>query len=123
LGIKEKSNLALLYARPEFAMEIPYGVEVRRRAQGHVDVIVAFFWRSTTLELRIGTMSQMIFPSGNLWIAWPKKTSGIVTDISDHAVRAIALPLGLVDNKVCAIDETWTALRMVWRRTLRSTTE
>ncbi len=68
-------------------------------------------------------MGQMIFPSGALWIAWPKKTSGVSTDISDHTVRDIGLARGLVDNKVCAIDETWTALRMVWRVTRRTTSD
>ena len=61
----------------------------------------------------------MIFPAGGLWIAWPKKASGVSTDLSDHAVRAAALPRGLVDNKVCALDETWSALRLVWRREKR----
>ncbi len=62
----------------------------------------------------------MIFPDGGLWIAWPKRASGVETDLSDEAVREVALPLGLVDNKVCAIDETWSGLRVVWRRERRS---
>jgi len=123
LGVKENSKLALLHAPPSFAMEIPTGVEVRRRAQGRVDVIVAFFFRSTVLEHQIEAMGQMIFPSSSLWIAWPKRSSGVTTDLSDRAIRDIALPLGLVDNKVCAIDETWTALRMVWRLTRRTATD
>lgn len=102
-------------------MDIPSSVKVRRRAQGRADVIVAFFSRSTVLARQIEAMGQMIFPSGSLWISWPKKSSGVSTDITDHAVRDIALPLGLVDNKVCAIDETWTAMRMVWRLTRRTT--
>jgi hypothetical protein len=61
----------------------------------------------------------MIFPAGGLWIAWPKRTSGVATDITDHVIREEALPLGLVDNKVCAVDETWSGLRVVWRRELR----
>lgn len=121
LGSKEKSKLALLHAPPSFKMEITTGVEVRRRAQGRVDAIVAFFSRSTVLERQIEAMGQMIFPPGNLWIAWPKRSSGVTTDLSARAVRDIALPLGLVDNKVCAIDETWMALRMVWRLARRTT--
>jgi hypothetical protein len=58
----------------------------------------------------------MIFPSGGLWISWPKRSSGMETDVADVAVRNMALRHGLVDNKVCAIDETWSALRFVWRR-------
>jgi len=57
----------------------------------------------------------MIFPSGGLWIAWPKRASGLETTMTEHVVREVALPLGLVDNKVCAIDATWTGLRVVWR--------
>jgi hypothetical protein len=57
----------------------------------------------------------MVFPSGGLWIAWPKKSSGMATDMTDHMVREAAIARGLVDNKVCAVDDTWTALRLVWR--------
>lgn len=57
----------------------------------------------------------MVFPAGGLWIAWPKKASGIGTDLTDHAVREAAIAHGLVDNKVCAVDDTWTGLRLVWR--------
>jgi hypothetical protein len=61
-----------------------------------------------------------VFPAGGLWVSWPKKASGVETDMTDHAVRGLAQPIGLVDNKVCAIDENWTALRLVWRRENRS---
>jgi len=121
LGVKEYSKLALLHAPANFKIEIPTGVEVRRRTPGRVDVIVAFFSRSTVLERQIEAMSQMIFPSGALWIAWPKRASGVTTDLTHHVVRDVALTPGLVDNKVCAIDETWTALRMVWRLSRRTT--
>jgi hypothetical protein len=57
----------------------------------------------------------MVAPAGGLWVAWPKRSSGVDTDLTDHGVRACALPFGLVDNKVCAVDTTWTALRLVWR--------
>jgi hypothetical protein len=57
----------------------------------------------------------MVHPAGGLWIAWPKRSSGVATDLSDHTVRDLALDRGLVDNKVCAIDEVWTGLRLVWR--------
>ena len=61
----------------------------------------------------------MIFPSGGLWVAWPKRASGLETTMHEGVVREVALPLGLVDNKVCAIDETWSGLRVVWRRERR----
>ena len=62
------------------------------------------------------TLALVMAPTGGLWIAWPKKSSGVATDLSDNAIRAAALPRGLVDNKVCALDATWSALRLVWRR-------
>ncbi len=77
---------------------------------------MVFVTRAELLRRDIETLSQSIFPNGALWVAWPKKTSGVSNDITDHVVRQVALPLGLVDNKVCAIDEYWTGLRLVWRR-------
>jgi hypothetical protein len=70
-------------------------------------------------EHEIEARGQCVLPDGSLWVAWPKRTSGVATDLTDHAARALALPIGLVDNKVCAIDQTWTALRFVWRRDQR----
>jgi hypothetical protein len=83
-------------------------------------VVVAFFVRLSDLARRVGPLGRMVYPAGGLWIAWPKKASGVVTDITDHRVRHEALPLGLVDNKVCAVDATWTGLRLVWRVTERT---
>jgi hypothetical protein len=103
-----------------WAIEIPPDVVVKRRAGGHVDVAVAFFTSAAMLEKRLDALGAMIFPAGGLWIAWPKKTSGVATDLGDNAVRAAALPRGLVDNKVCALDATWSALRLVWRRESRT---
>ena len=80
---------------------------------------MAFFTQRRELERRLDALGTMIFPAGGLWIAWPKRTSGVVTDITDNVVRELALPRGLVDNKVCAIDETWSGLRVVWRRERR----
>jgi len=119
LGIVEGSVLAVLAAPAELVLDLPPGVEVRRQARGVADVVVAFFTGMTALEGRIHRLAPMVFPAGGLWIAWPKRASGMATDITDDHVRRVALPLGLVDNKVCAIDATWTGLRLVWRRSLR----
>jgi hypothetical protein len=116
LGIREGSSLAILAAPPEFALALPAHVTVRRQARGRADVVLAFFIRQKKLDQRLPGLGSMVFPSGGLWIAWPKRSSGLATDLNDYAVRALALPQGLVDNKVCAIDETWSALRFVWRR-------
>ncbi len=91
-----------------------------RRAVWAADVVLAFFTEAAELERRLDRLGAMVFPAGGLWIAWPKRTSGVATDLTDHAVRASALPRGLVvDDKVCAVDATWTGLRLVWRRELR----
>ncbi len=115
IGIKEGSRLQLLFAPRDLALELPPNVSVRRQARGPTDVVVAFFKVRSELEQRVDGLGSIIFPSGSLWIAWPKKSSGVVTDLTDNAVREAVLPRGLVDNKVCAIDQTWSALRFVWR--------
>ena len=80
------------------------------------DVIVVFVsWRAE-LEAELGRLRDRMAPACGLWIAWPKKAAKVPTDMSDNVVREVALPTGLVDNKVCAIDETWSALRLVIRR-------
>jgi hypothetical protein len=115
LGIVGGSTVALIGAPPGVIGRLPKGVTVRRRAGGHANVVVAFFARREDLARRIEALSRMIHPDGGLWIAWPKRSSGLTTTVTEDVVRKVALPLGLVDNKVCAIDATWTGLRVVWR--------
>jgi len=122
LGIKEGATLALLDVPPGVIEDLPAGVVVKRQARGHANVVVAFFTERAQLERRLPLLEKMIFPNGGLWIAWPKRVSGVATDITDEVVREVALPRGLVDTKVCAIDETWSGLRMVWRRQVRTAT-
>jgi hypothetical protein len=119
LGINEGSTVALLAAPPGVLDGLPPGVTVKRQARGKADVVVAFFMERRDFERRIDALGRMIFPSGGLWVAWPKRSSGLETSMGEDVVRAVALPLGLVDNKVCAIDETWSGLRVVWRRERR----
>jgi hypothetical protein len=123
LGIGEGDRLMVLGAPDGFDEtlgELPCGVEVVRTARGRGDVIVAFFDRRREFESRIERLERAIFPDGGLWIAWPKRSSGVSTDMGEDVVREVALPRGLVDNKVCAIDDTWSGLRIVWRRENRS---
>jgi hypothetical protein len=115
LGIRPDSTLALVNAPADLFDGLPPGVVVRRRASGRADVVVAFITQRAELERRIDALGRVIFPAGGLWIAWPKRASGVATTMTDDVVRQVALPLGLVDNKVCAIDGTWTGLRVVWR--------
>jgi hypothetical protein len=120
LGINEGSTLVLLNAPTGLALELPPSVRVKRQAQGRADVVLVFVTQVRDFERRLDALSSMVFPSGSLWIAWPKRRSGVVTDLTDDAVRRPALARGLVDNKVCAVDDVWTALRLVWRRELRA---
>lgn len=119
LGIKEDYAVAFPRAPEDFSGllgELPDGVVVKRAARGPLDVVVLFVRRRAELERRIEALGRAIHPSGGLWIAWPKRASGVSTDMSEDVVREVGLPLGMVDNKVCAIDETWSGLRLVWRR-------
>ncbi|HEX2678673.1 MAG TPA: hypothetical protein VHM19_18600, partial [Polyangiales bacterium] len=84
------------------------------------DVGLAFFTRARDLESRFGALAKQLDPSGGLWIGWPKKSSGVASDLDENVVRKLGLALGLVDNKVCAIDDTWSGLRFVVRLENRS---
>ena len=83
------------------------------------DVIVAFITWRADLESQLDLLRARMAPTCGLWIAWPKRASKVATDMTENVIREIALPTGLVDNKVCAIDQTWTGLRLVIRRELR----
>jgi hypothetical protein len=123
LGIKPGHRVALLGAphgfEPGTLGELPGDVRIARRAGGRADVIVSFHTRRADLARRLATLRAMMEPAAGLWIAWPKRASGVETDITEDVVREIALPTGLVDNKVCAIDETWSGLRLVIRKSER----
>src|SRR4029077_20515584 len=87
-----------------------------------LDVVVWFVRERATLEEGLAALSARLQPAGALWTAWPKRASGVPTDVTEDVVREVALPTGLVDNKVCAIDETWSGLRLVIRKELRAAT-
>jgi hypothetical protein len=120
LGIKAGMSIVLLQAPSDFQMEVPSGVVVRRQARGRAEVVLAFITLMARLEPRVHAWGSMVFPSGGLWLAWPKQVSGRATDITDGALRSVLLPRGMVDNKICAVDDTWTSLRFVWRRQHRA---
>ena len=118
LGIKPGAMLGVLGEPAGFDAtlgELPPGVEIRHRARGPLDVVVAFFSKRSDLERRLPALRSALASDGGLWIAWPKRASGVPTDLTDNAVRELGLAAGLVDNKVCAIDATWSALRLVYR--------
>jgi hypothetical protein len=120
LGIRPGDRLALLSAPDGFAIDdLPPGVEVSGRARPACQVIVSFHTRRTDLDRRFRTLMRALVADGGLWVAWPKRASGMDTDITEDVVRDVALPTGMVDNKVCAIDDTWSGLRLVLRKELR----
>jgi hypothetical protein len=119
LGIKAEARLGLIGAPDGFDRtlgELPPGVRIRRRLGGQpFDVIVAFFDRRAELERRLPALTHALDPAGGLWLAWPKRASGVPTDLNDDVVRRLGLATGLVDNKVCAVDQVWSGLRLVYR--------
>jgi hypothetical protein len=118
LGIKPGAVVALLAAPPGFEDHLgalPDGVHVRTHARGKVDVIVFFATRERELARRFPGMARALQSDGGLWVAWPKKTSCVATDLTFDPVQQVGLDYGLVDNKVCAIDDRWSALRFVHR--------
>jgi hypothetical protein len=119
LGIKPGHAVAMLGLVPaSFAgsLDLPEGVKLSRalRAQPY-DVIILFVDRLAELERRFGPVLARLHPAGGLWVAWPKKTARKPTDITEDVVRRVGLAGGLVDNKVCAIDDVWSGLRLVVR--------
>ena len=118
LGIKPGARVTLVGAPEGFVLDVPAPeVRIRHRLSGRADndVIVAFAVRHAVLERRLPRLKESLDPAGGLWLAWPKRTSRMATDLSDGSVRELGLAAGLVDNKVCAIDATWSGLRFVYR--------
>jgi hypothetical protein len=123
LGIKEGHVVGLVNDPDEFRPllePLPPAVTFVSGVRGRRDVVVMFARRRSEIESKLGALTKAVFPDGSIWIAWPKKAAakllGIDTDITEDTVREVALPTGLVDNKVCAIDDTWSGLRLVVRR-------
>jgi hypothetical protein len=119
LGIEKGDVVALVNEPPTFRTDldpIPDLVTFRTSLRGSPDVAVMFFTRRRELENRLPLAARAIFPDGAVWVAWHKKSSKVPTDITEDTVREVALPMGLVDNKVAAIDDVWSGLRVVWRK-------
>jgi len=120
LGIKPDHRALFLNAPDNFGAELgelPTGVEVALSARvgGERDVIVWFVRSESELRARFAPLAAKLAAAGGLWVGWPKKSSGVTTDLHENLVREIGLDHGLVDNKVCAIDDTWSGLRFVIR--------
>lgn len=120
LGIKAGSRMAIVNAADEFDMgPLAEGVEVYERATVPLDVILFFTESRSHLERRFAPLAGYLAPAGGLWVAYPKKSSGKQSDLGFRVVQDVGLSAGLVDNKSCSIDETWSAVRFVKRLTDR----
>jgi hypothetical protein len=118
LGIREGSRLLVIHAPQDFAAtlgELPPAVEFVGPGASALDVAILFALDAATVRAEFEALAASLQPAGGLWVAWPKRSSGVSTDLDENVVREIGLAGGLVDNKVCAIDATWSGLRFVWR--------
>ena len=119
LGIAEGAAIAVLNAPPGYldgTIVLPADVAVRTDIRGRVDLIHLFTTSRAELARRIDALGRAIHPAGTLWVSWPKRASRVETDLTEDVIREVALPVGLVDVKVAAIDDTWSGLKLVWRR-------
>jgi hypothetical protein len=127
LGIKPGMSIALLNAPANVDTilgELPGGVTTSRRLTGHRDLVLIFITHQVDLASRLSALTSAIAPNGMIWVAWPKRTSKIDTDMTENVIRDIVLPSsGLVDVKVCAIDHIWSGLKLVIRKTARRAPE
>ena len=117
LGFKE--GMRVVYVNPPSGFAVAGIDDVRARLAKGTDLVVFFTKERGELERRLAALRGAIEPAGMLWVAWPKRASGVATDMAEDTVREVALPTGLVDTKVCAIDEVWSGLRLVVRKELR----
>ena len=118
LGIKEGHRVVLVAAPDhveELLGDLPPGVTLLRQARAPYDVVLLFVTERRILARKLPALAAKMDRAGGLWVCWPKRASGVSTDVTEDTVRDVALPLGLVDNKVCAVDETWSGLRIVYR--------
>ncbi|HKA57779.1 MAG TPA: DUF3052 domain-containing protein [Gemmatimonadales bacterium] len=122
LGIKPGTRIAIVNAPRGYRAtlgKLPEGVIVSATARGSLPFIQFFVKDRGVLEAQLPALLQALEPSGSLWISWPKKASGVLTDITEDVVRAVALPTGLVDVKVAAVDDVWSGLKLVRRLSAR----
>jgi hypothetical protein len=118
LGIRAHTRLVVRAAPDNYRAllaPLPEGVQSARRIDARTDLIHLFATRATALRQGLAAARRNMRMDAVIWVSWPKQASGVDTDLSENGVRALALPLGLVDVKVCAVDETWSGLKLVLR--------
>lgn len=119
LGIKPGHSVATVNEPDEFRsllVDLPGDVDLDAELTGRLDVVVAFYTEHTDLVGDLDRLGAAVFPDRMIWLAWPKKASGVDTDLTGDVVRASVLATKLVDVKVCAISDTWSGLKVVWRK-------
>jgi hypothetical protein len=122
LGLKGGSRIFLLNAPGNYLQlvsPLPEGVQVAPQITSHTDVIHIFSTKKEELSQALHTCLEKMRPNGMIWVSWPKKSSKVPTDITEDTIREVALPLGLVDIKVCAVDDVWSGLKLVIRKEKR----
>lgn len=116
LGIKERSRVFLAKIPSDVHSELKEAFaacQVRKTARGPLDFAMLFAKSRAELQARFASLAAQLAPAGMLWVSWPKKTSGIASDLDENEVRRIGLAAGLVDIKVCAVNQTWSGLKFV----------
>ena len=122
LGLDAKDRVLVRGAPSDYAKLVGLRAEdlTFATSRGAFDIAHVFETCAETLRRELETLAKKLPAAGTIWVSWPKKSAKVATDITEDTVRAIALPLGLVDVKVCAIDATWSGLKLVWRRENRA---
>lgn len=118
LGIKEGFRVAFVDAPKDLAKDLGpllASVRILQRPRRPMDFVLLFTKSAATLERDFAKIAELLSPTGMLWVSWPKKTSGVETDLSENDVRHIGLNAGLVDVKVCAVNDIWSGLKFVYR--------
>lgn len=124
LGIKEGTKVAALAAPKEYRKllePLPRGVLFEDKASAGAKFVHLFVTDRHRLEKELKRLRKVLDDAGTLWVSWPKKSSGVTTNITEDVIREVCLPLGFVDVKVCAVDETWSGLKLMIRRENRKT--
>ena len=123
LGIRAGERIIVINAPGHYRQlldGLPEGVAVSDRIGSNAKFVHLFAIERAELEERLSTIREKLDDAGVLWVSWPKKASGVATDVTEETIRAVALPLGFVDVKVCAVDDTWSGLKLMVRRENRA---
>lgn len=121
LGVKAEDRVCLVGAPDGWLVdELPGSVELRTRITAGADLIVLFCRDVASLARRLSKAADAIYPEGALWVAWPRRAAGHSSDLDENGIRALCLPMGLVDVKVAALAEDWSGLKIVWRKERRA---